>query len=203
MTKLVAVHNLFSENLAHAIELGGLACPSLAIIRDDIPFDGFGDITLIAPKDMANPRKHPVFDADVYSVRYPPQRFTAWYGDVNDAMEELHKVAKDLGTTYFAGPWQYELEKNGMRGAIELALEDPVALVAFARSLGRRPNIPMKDIGTKGVDATGICKKLRPVAEKHRSDFDEFVSRIFAVPKITSAINPAAQYLSFRVSKVA
>ncbi|WP_066054517.1 hypothetical protein [Halioglobus sp. HI00S01] len=165
MAKLIAVHNLDSENLRHAIELGGLACPSLAIIRDDIPFDRFGDITLIAPKDMANPRKHPVFDADVYSVRYPRQLFKVRYGDVEATLEALQEVAHNMGTSCHAGAWQGALEKDGIQGAIKEALYDPVVLVAFARSLGRNPRIPMKDPDL--LEGTSKNKEVRKFLKKN------------------------------------
>lgn len=69
--QLVALHNLTAGNLLHAAEVGGLIAPSLAVTRADLPFTNFGDITLIAPLSLVDPAKTPVFDADVYSPRYP------------------------------------------------------------------------------------------------------------------------------------
>lgn len=46
--------------------------PSLAISKADMPLENFGEITLIAPKEMAAPSaKNPVFGADAYTARFP------------------------------------------------------------------------------------------------------------------------------------
>lgn len=71
---LVAVHNISDRSLAFADEVGGIAMPSLAVIKKGIPFSNYGDITLIAPKDLIDPKANSaakVFNADVYSPRYP------------------------------------------------------------------------------------------------------------------------------------
>ncbi len=73
---LVAVHNLSAGNLAHAHQLGGLAAPSIAIKHKDHDFHSFGDISLVAHKDMVDPERGvPSFDADVYSPRHPKSEY--------------------------------------------------------------------------------------------------------------------------------
>jgi 2'-5' RNA ligase len=68
---LIVIHNLNSENLKFADRVGGLAMPSLAIIKRDIGLDKYGDVTLIANKDLIDPRYNKVFNRDVYSPTYP------------------------------------------------------------------------------------------------------------------------------------
>lgn len=72
---LVTVHNLTEPNLKHALKVGGLAVPSLAVVRTDLSnFDSFGDITLLAKPNLIDPQLNKaskVFNADVYSPRYP------------------------------------------------------------------------------------------------------------------------------------
>ncbi len=70
--ELIVQHNLTAANLVKADKLGGLPVPSLAISRAANPMDNFGEITLIAPKEFANPSaKNPVFGADAYTSRFP------------------------------------------------------------------------------------------------------------------------------------
>ena len=70
--ELIGMHNLTSDNLEHAQEMGGLPVPSIGITKASSPIVGFGDISLIAKQQMVEPgRGNPVFDADVYSRRYP------------------------------------------------------------------------------------------------------------------------------------
>jgi hypothetical protein len=70
--ELIVQHNLTASNLLKADKLGGLPVPSLAISKAASPLEGFGEITLIAPKEMAAPSaKNPVFRTDAYSPRFP------------------------------------------------------------------------------------------------------------------------------------
>ena len=69
---LVTVHNLSEENLNKAMDLGGLAVPSLGITKRDTAYADFGDISLIGTKDMVDPRKGtPVFSQDAYTQTFP------------------------------------------------------------------------------------------------------------------------------------
>lgn len=73
---LLGVHNLSTENLRHALKMGGLANPSVAVVDTDLEegFSKFGDISLIAPTsllDKSTGRNAGIFGADIYSPRYP------------------------------------------------------------------------------------------------------------------------------------
>jgi hypothetical protein len=97
--ELIVQHNLTAANLVKADKLGGLPVPSLAISRAANPMDNFGEITLIAPKEFANPSaKNPVFGADAYTARFPTidfeidakseKKLQAFMGDVIDILPE-------------------------------------------------------------------------------------------------------------------
>ena len=69
---LVVYHNVTTDKLSDAIKLGGLPMPSLAVTKKDIPFEDFGEITLIGNRDMIDPKKsgyNEVFSRDAYIVR--------------------------------------------------------------------------------------------------------------------------------------
>lgn len=71
---LIITHNLTEDNLLHAKKMGGIPVPSLAVTKHTEPLSGFGDITMIGSKEMADPKayaKTKVFGADIYSPRYP------------------------------------------------------------------------------------------------------------------------------------
>lgn len=71
---LIVTHNLTAANLLHAVKIGGIPVPSLAVTKKDTPLTGFGEITLIGEKAMADPQGYAgtkVFGADIYSPRYP------------------------------------------------------------------------------------------------------------------------------------
>ena len=98
---LVVVHNLSESKLLKSIELGGLVVPSIAITKDSIGHDNFGDISLIFKSDTINPQnsENKVFASDVYSKRFPKvvTKFNentskAIYKKFEPAMKKLQKI---------------------------------------------------------------------------------------------------------------
>src|SRR5690625_1156041 len=68
--RLVAVHNLSAKNLLFSDNLGGLPAPSIGITKAASPFRGFGSISLIGGRALAEPgTTNPVFSADAYTQR--------------------------------------------------------------------------------------------------------------------------------------
>jgi hypothetical protein len=52
---LYFLHNTTPEALARYDQLGGLPAPSIAVTQEDIPFENFGDITLIGRPERFDP----------------------------------------------------------------------------------------------------------------------------------------------------
>lgn len=76
---LLIQHNLSEENLLHAMKMGGIAVPSLAVTKKESPMTNFGEITLLGSPELADPRgyaKTKVYGADIYSPRYPTISYT-------------------------------------------------------------------------------------------------------------------------------
>lgn len=89
---LIAAHNLSEGNLRFADQLGGLAMPSIAIASKDIPFTGYGDITLLASPSLVDPQMVPVTDADMYSPRYPSQRIIVKHNALKNIWADVANV---------------------------------------------------------------------------------------------------------------
>lgn len=53
---LLITHNLTPENLLHAVKMGGLAAPSLAVTTNTEVLTKFGSITLVGKREMADPK---------------------------------------------------------------------------------------------------------------------------------------------------
>jgi len=95
---LVALHNLTEENLHHADRMGGMPVPSIGITKVDHPFSGFGDISLIAHKNLVDPKTGvPVFDRDAWTARFPEMNFKKVRAAKADAFYERMKPAKEMG----------------------------------------------------------------------------------------------------------
>lgn len=92
--KLVAFHNLTQSNLMHAHQMGGIAAPSMGIAHDHQVPDAFGDITLLGDHKLVSPEHGvPVFDADVYSPRYPRVQYHIKEKEATKLMTELRPHA--------------------------------------------------------------------------------------------------------------
>jgi hypothetical protein len=138
---LVAVHNINASKLAFADKLGGLAMPSLAVINRKIPFESFGDITLVAPKTRIDPKVNPgvkVFNADIYSPRYPSLEYKI---DDKKLMPIAEKIADALTPLYAEQnrkPSKYTIAENLKDRFNRHGLEDieyDRDLVAYWRSV--------------------------------------------------------------------
>lgn len=106
--RLQFLHNTDASRIARFEEIGGMPVPSLAVTRQDIPFDNFGDITLVGKPDAFNPRSsatNKVFSADAYTSRSPQpirvankdaySRFQAMYPG---ARQDVSYALGDLST---------------------------------------------------------------------------------------------------------
>lgn len=92
---LIAQHSISELGLHHASRMGGIAAPSLAIVSslNPVPNDNYGEITLIAPDELIDPRKNrkaKTFAADIYSPRYP----AVSYRINDDTAEQIRKKLK-------------------------------------------------------------------------------------------------------------
>lgn len=69
---MIVQHNITPQGLRIVDEIGGLPMPSLAITRADEPLTDFGEISLVADRNMATPStQNFVYPADAYTGRQP------------------------------------------------------------------------------------------------------------------------------------
>jgi hypothetical protein len=95
--RLVITHNLTADNLLHSVRMGGIPVPSLAVTPADRTLEGFGEITLVGPSEMADPAgrfRTRVFGADIYSPRYPRVEFNVDKVSAN----RIRNILKDFGS---------------------------------------------------------------------------------------------------------
>ena len=112
---LTALHNTTGAGLLAADRLGGIPAPSLAVMKREHSFSSYGDITLIAPRDVADPQQGAkAFDSDAYSPRQPrPEwnripaaRSRAFQDKFREEIKRLddyssfHEVLESLGGSY-------------------------------------------------------------------------------------------------------
>ena len=112
---LMVTHNLTAANLLHAVKMGGIPVPSLAVTKKDTPLTGFGEITLIGDSNLADPKGYAgtkVYGADIYSPRYPSVTFEFTPNMRKRGDAALQEGMAATGENYF--DWS-EVERDGPR----------------------------------------------------------------------------------------
>ena len=144
MDDLIVLHNLTAANLRHCLRMGGLAAPSLAICRADQALTRFGDISLLAPWRLADPRHGArVYAADVYTARYPQVEI-----EINrSALEQLtDRLAEDMRAMGLSGLFaESEITCNGR----DYLSCHPAVMWSFLRARG----IEVEPVWPQGIDA--------------------------------------------------
>ncbi|WP_299145522.1 LPD23 domain-containing protein [uncultured Dialister sp.] len=155
---LVALHNLTVENLKKAIDLGGLAVPSVAITKKQTPYNfGSNDgVTLIMDKNVVDPAKTPVFSRDAYTKVFPSivrtgdrRKITKFIEDaILPAQKEIPREVVDYGNLYTPSYPANHNEKNGeLQEDVESFLHSDGAKYLYLKSIGKAPKLKMKKRG--------------------------------------------------------
>ena len=96
---LIAVHNLKPQDLINTFDLGGFPMPSIAVTKDSMGHDMYGDITLMFHSDTIDPKKkrtNEVFGGDAYTPVFPRIHYKA-----------SSKVEKRLSDLYYEWSQKY------------------------------------------------------------------------------------------------
>lgn len=155
---LVALHNLTVENLKKAIDLGGLAVPSVAITKKQTPYNfGSNDgVTLIIDKNVVDPAKTPVFSRDAWTKVFPSivrtgdrRKITKFIEDaILPAQKEIPREVVDYGNLYTPSYPANHNEKNGeLQEDVESFLHSDGAKYLYLKSIEKAPKLKMKKRG--------------------------------------------------------
>lgn len=138
--ELIIQHNLTASNLMHAKKMGGIAVPSLAVTKGTKPLTGFGEITLLGDKTLADPKgyaKTKVFGADIYSPRYPGVEHQIDNKKLGALVKQLRGWADKLGEGYLS---ESELARRGPE-----EMRTSLAVMAkFLEEQGVEPSVVMR-----------------------------------------------------------
>ena len=88
---LVVLHNFSSSRIEDVEMLGGLPVPSIAITDKEIPFNSFGDVTLVGDMDLINPESplNEVYDSDIYSKTVPLKLYDVDENALSDRLQKM------------------------------------------------------------------------------------------------------------------
>ena len=166
---LVAYHNMSADSLSKALKLGGLPVPSIAITNKDIDYNNFGDISLVIPKEVIDPKTTPIFSRDAWTQTFP-YIYKAWREENASALyDEMLPVLKELNAEdgQFAAlknPMVMGVDDSTSVSFVERILNKEETKYYFLSTIGKAPKIKYakrKD-GSTYIDSI----KLREDVEK-------------------------------------
>lgn len=161
---LAVVHNLSVENFREAQRIGGLAAPSLAVIRADLPFDNFGEITLIGGSDLATQGK--AFASDVYSPRQPRAEYDLSREVRSKLIESNAQALDDLELSQYTEFDSEELSRQGLE-AVE---KSTAAKLTFLRSIGEDVRLVYQKLPQVDPARKRLARKARNAWDLMESD---------------------------------
>lgn len=93
---LVAYHNISADGLSKALKLDGLPVPSIAITNKDVEYNNFGDISLVIPKEVVDPKTTPIFSRDAWTQTFP-HILKAWREEnASELYDKMLPILKEL-----------------------------------------------------------------------------------------------------------
>lgn len=148
-TRLSVLHNIDADEIVAADKIGGLVVPSLAITPEDSAMKAFGEITLIGRADLGNPAYEPIYDSDVYSMRFPQPEYPKVSGKV--AQPVVNKI-RDLATKFedrsaFHQVWDNAVNSPNPGETISTLIRSHLGRAWFLREHGEPDIAPiMRDV---------------------------------------------------------
>ena len=188
--------NIGPEGIEKAERLGGFPMPSLAVTRQDLPFESFGEITLVGAPTKFDPSKikaNVVFNADAYTVRAPrPFRIAKKDADL-DFQTKYKPIAKEFeegrvdGVVYELG--KQELKKTATAGSFDDVEEffnrDPIADVAFLRDQGDNRPIPKRASGL--IERDELQKMVQEYGDARKTWGEDQLNKLFEGEEVFDA----------------
>lgn len=93
------LHNTTPQAIRRYKKMGGLPVPSLAVTKDSVPFETYGDITLVGKPDLFDPKiaANKMYSSDAYTVRAPRPVRKAYSKAGRKFQDEIAPEIKALG----------------------------------------------------------------------------------------------------------
>ena len=165
---LVAVHNLSADKLEKTLDLGGFPMPSIAVTKDTVSHDNFGDISVVFDKNTIDPESNPknkVYSADVWSPVFPNIEYEAndtVVDRIHDKYYELsrkygHDVAKPLSKyADSSNAEEYLGSAKGEENLIDNIKNDTKMMQTFLYDVGMGEVEPIKVRSVERLDDSTV-----------------------------------------------
>ena len=97
---LVALHNIYSDKLEKALDLGGFPMPSIAVTKKSIPHTNFGEISLVMRRETIDPKankRNTVYSADAWTPTFPQVEYEADEDKATELRRKYYDLEKRFG----------------------------------------------------------------------------------------------------------
>lgn len=188
--RLSAIHSLTSENLLFADNLGGLAVPSIAVVKEGMAHSGYGEITLIGTEDLGNPEKVTVYDSDAYTSTFPRPEYPKVKSSTAQALVDAIRdwVTKIEGKRGYVidATWDYAVNNPNPEKIVQEWMRSNGIKAMFLDEVGAKPTkVVMRDVAlrhpeSKHPDVIAFFKA-------HPGDYTDEMRKALAGP-LTEAI---------------
>jgi phage-Barnase-EndoU-ColicinE5/D-RelE like nuclease5/Phage integrase family len=189
---LVAMHNTTEDGVRHAEDLGGIPVPSLAITKKSIPFNSFGDVTLIAHPDVVDPAKGAhVYDRDTYT-KTQPQLMSRW-----DKKAANKIIEKNLVPAAAKAPESRYTDMYKFTDALDKKVHDigdagyysDTARIAYLDSIGKLPKIDTEPfIRSQLSNVDGIKEATEALTPEDREKLSKYDTADPIVQKVRDKV---------------
>lgn len=164
------LHNTSPEALSRYEQLGGIPAPSIGVTKQDIPFENFGDITLVGKPSLLAPeanKANAMWSSDAYTVRAPrPFRLPT-----KGASERFADDYKDIEPVYRAEA-EYALSELSRKNpsSSPSSLQNNIDNFFFSEGAIRKFG---KDVGLDIPEDIKLSE-VRQFRESNREAFDSW-----------------------------
>lgn len=175
---LIAVHNLSAKKLEGTLELGGFPMPSIAVTKDTIGHENFGDISIVFYKDTIDPKaneENKVYSADAWTPVFPPVEYEANSDKVNKIRNKYLEISRKYGYNATRALYKYSDVSNiedkmnsvgGERNLIEDAKSDVDLMQVFLYDIGAGKVEPIEK------------KTVSKISDSEAREYDYFIEKL-------------------------
>ena len=200
---LIAVHNLTSNKLEKALELGAFPMPSIAITKSDMGHTNFGDISLVFGKETIDPsvKGQKVYSADAWTPTFPITEYEAnfdkaWYHyqALKPYIEQLPTKYREMIEAEFSTLHSNWNDYKGKSGFIDSFTNSKTDNVYAMKAL----YLLQKDIKVQDFTEANIDKTDMRGYEKWLTNLAEDIEEASGIPNGKDIFTPSGSRRTFK-----
>ena len=151
--KLIAVHNVRSDKLPEALDLGGLPMPSIAVTKAGDEHSKFGDVSFVFGRETIDPeadKRNKLYGGDAYTPTRPQVAIKIRESAKDRFLDIYYDYQKKFGDDYiiplygFANYADEEISRaGGVDEAVSRLKKDTSLMQAYLQMNGKKPVEPV------------------------------------------------------------